>query len=285
MKKISILVMVASLMFVSVAVGQEITQSAGPHNLEFGLMCYHFDYEEDLTPPLKSTEDGWLPGIYLGYVYQKPDDLYTKVFIEFTDADTDYDGTTMAGIPVTGTTDNTFFRFEWDIGYTFDTQEGSSLCPYTGYGYRSWMRGLGGTAPYDEKYTWHYIPIGIKGDLELNDRWSVGANIAARLMFGGEIAIYYSDIDPGYNDPEVDLGDEIGWFFEFPVRYRFDSNWSFVGTPWYEYSEIGKSDETYLTYYGAPVATVYEPASTTHQYGINFGVTYSFQHQFLISKN
>lgn len=45
-------------------------------------------------------------------------DPYTKVFVEYTRADTDYDGSLDDGTP--DTADNIFFRFEWDIGYTFD---------------------------------------------------------------------------------------------------------------------------------------------------------------------
>ena len=51
-------------------------------------MDYHFDYEEDVPSPLKSKEEAWLPGFYLGYTYKKKDDPYTRLFIEYTNADT-----------------------------------------------------------------------------------------------------------------------------------------------------------------------------------------------------
>ncbi len=244
--------------------------------LEFAVMYYNFDYEEELDPPFKSTEEGWLPGLYLGLGHSMKDAVYTKLFIEYSEAETDYDGSTQSGIPVKDKTDNDFFRFEINLGYTFSIDKGFSLTPYTGYGYRSWDRGLGGSVPYDEKYHWSYIPLGIKANLEITDRWSIGTNAAARIMFGGKMKVYLSKVDPGFNNPTVDLGDKGGWFAEVPMRYKFAERWSVVGTPWFEYSEIGKSNEEILTFYGASRYTIYEPASETYQYGMKLGVVYWF---------
>jgi len=242
-----------------------------PHHVELGFMYYNFDYEEDLPSPFKSTEEEWLPGFCLSYTYKDKDEFYTKAFVEYTDADTDYDGTTQVGVPVKDTTDNIFFRFELDIGYTFDSGEKSSVSPYIGWGYRYWERGLGGALPFDETYTWQYIPVGIRADFELNDKWDIGANVAARFMFSGKMRA-----DSSGFDFKVDLDNETGWFAEIPIRYKFSPSWSLVVTPWYEYSEIGKSDPVYTIFEGRFILSAYEPSSTTDQYGINFGVQYSF---------
>ena len=247
-----------------------------PHNIELGFMYYYFDYEEDVPAPFKSTEEEWLPGFYLGYAYSKKNDPFTKLFVEYTQADTDYDGTTQAGVPVKDTTENIFFRFEWDVGYAFDAGKRSSFTPYVGYGYRYWERGLQGPAPFDERYTWHYVPVGIRADIELNDTWNIGANVAARIMFEGKMRAFLSQIDSSASDFRVDLGNKTGWFAEVPIRCHFSGPWSFTVTPWYEYSEIGKSDEVNIIYVGGLIARAYEPASTTHQYGVNAGLVYSF---------
>jgi hypothetical protein len=244
--------------------------------LEFGLTYYNFDYEEEPDPPLKSTEEEWLPGLYLGLGHSIKDALYTKLFIEYSQGETDYDGTTQAGVPLTDKTDNDFFRFEIDLGYTFSIDEGFSLTPYTGYGYRSWDRGLGGPAPFDEEYRWNYIPLGIKADFEITDRWSMGAHVAARIMFDGKMRACLSQVGPGFNNPTVDLGDKVGWFAQVPIRYKFAECWSVVSTPWYEYSKIGKSNEEILSLYGIPDRIIWEPASETYQYGIKMGVVYWF---------
>jgi len=38
--------------------------------LEASFTPFHIDYREDVTPPLKSTESGWLPGFGLAYGYK-----------------------------------------------------------------------------------------------------------------------------------------------------------------------------------------------------------------------
>lgn len=248
------------------------------NNIEFGFTYYCFDYSEDVPSPLKSEDEGWLPGLYLDYAHEKKDDPYARLFVEYTTADTDYDGTTQApeANSITDTTDNVFFHLEWDLGYTFDSGEKFSITPYIGYGYRYWKRGLGGPAPFDEKYTWHYFPVGIKTDCELNDKWNIGLNVAARFMSGGQMRAYLSHIDADASDFRVDLGDKTGGFAEMPIRCRFSPAWSLSGTPWYEYSEIGRSNQVYVLSPGSSLGLWHEPASTTHQYGIRVGLVYSF---------
>ncbi|UCG80882.1 MAG: hypothetical protein JSV60_00955 [Desulfobacterales bacterium] len=250
----------------------ERTRLRKPNMFQFGLMYYYFDYEEDLSFPLKSTEEGWLPSVYLAYTYNMKNDPYTKVFVEYTRADTDYDGSLDDGTPWTDTTDNIFFRFEWDIGYTFDGGDKYSVTPYVGWGSRYWKRGLGGPRPFDEKYSWQYIPVGVRAEFELHDKWDVGANVAVRFMFGGKMRAESS----AFNF-KVDLGNKVGWFAEMPIRYLFSTVWSFVAAPWYEYSEIGESNQVLIIDSGSTIRGPYlEPDSTTYQYGVNVGLVYSF---------
>jgi hypothetical protein len=77
---------------------------------------------------------------------------------------------------------------------------------------------LGGPQPFDEKYTWQYIPLGVRAGFELHDKWDVGANVAVRLMFDGKMRAESS----AFNF-KVDLGNKVGWFVEMPVRYLFST--------------------------------------------------------------
>ncbi len=254
------------------------------HNsLQFGLMYYYYDYKETLTPPEKSTESGWLPGIYLGYEYKKPSDIYTKLYGHIAGGDLTYDGATQPGnVPLSFDHSHFFFKFEGNIGYTVPLSDKFLLIPYTGYGYRYWRRGeseyvksvfipsIGVVRIHDTKeiYTWSYVPIGLKIDYMINDKWSIGGTAAVHFMFGGEMTAYESEWNPSGSDLKFNLGNEPGYYFEIPIIYRFDKNWSMVGKFWYEYSEIGKSNVL--------AGGEYEPASKTHQYGVNFGVSYLF---------
>ncbi|HVO64927.1 MAG TPA: hypothetical protein VMT12_00460 [Syntrophales bacterium] len=251
-------------------------------SFELSFMYYYFDYKEDLPAPFKSTESGWLPGVYIGWYYNKKNAVYSKVFFEFSYGDTEFDGTTQAGTPIKFKEDNHqfLFRGEWDIGYNFGLTKDISIKPYTGYGFRLWDRGYAkrtaAYTSYKERYYWHYIPVGIMADFNVGDKLSIEPNAGARIMFYGKMTAYFSEVDPGYNDPEFKLGNKVGWYAEIPLKYRLSQSWSIVVKPWYEYSAIGESDVSALTYYGALSGYYYEPTSKTNQYGVNVGVIFSF---------
>jgi hypothetical protein len=243
------------------------------YNLEFALMYWKLDYKEDLPAPKKSTENGWLPGVYLGFSYNNKNDFYSKMFLEFSFGDIEFDGTTQAGTPIRFSNDNRqiFFRGEWNVGYNLAIKENVSIKPYTGYGYRYWERGQASVTAtyisYKEKYYWHYIPVGIAAEFNCGKKVVIEPNVGLRLMFYGKMTAYFSELYPASNDPEFKLGNKIGYYAELPVRYKFSQAWSLVVKPWYEYSEIGQSDI---------VDGFYEPSSTTKLYGVNFGVVFSF---------
>jgi hypothetical protein len=240
-------------------------------SVEFGFMYYYYDYKETLPPPLKSTESGWLPGIYLSYDYKKASDIYFKLYGTIAGGNLTYDGTTFSGTPASFNHSQFLFKFEGDIGYTAPINEKLLLIPYTGYGYRYWRRGetetIAGVTFIKEVYTWSYVPVGIKVDYAIDDKWNIGGNAAVHFMFGGRMTAYFSETDSALPDLEFDLGNVPAYYFEIPVSYKFDKNWTITGTLWYEYSEIGKSNV---------VSGLYEPDSTTNQYGINVGVSYLF---------
>jgi hypothetical protein len=257
-------------------------QTFANHHIEFSLMYNYFDYKEDLPAPKKSTEQGWLPGFYLGLDYNKRDDLYSKIFFEFSFGNLKYDGTTQLGTPIAFTDDNYqfLFRGEWDIGYNFAATKDIAIIPYVGYGYRYWSRGQATVtstySSYNEKYYWHYIPVGIRADIDISKKLAIEPNVGLRLMFYGRMTAYFTDLDPKYNDPEFKLGNRIGYYAEIPFKYKLSQVWSVVIKPWYEYSEIGQSDTVPVTYNGALNSYAYEPSSRTHQYGLNVGLVFSY---------
>ncbi len=101
---------------------------------------------------------GWIPQVRLGYSYVADDRLYFRAFGETSvaDDDTDYDGSTMSGVPLKDTTRNDFARLEMNAGYTYRGNLPFSITPYAGLGYRYWKRDIG----YNETYSWWYIPVG-----------------------------------------------------------------------------------------------------------------------------
>ncbi len=246
-----------------------------PSSIKLGLTYFYFDYKEDLVMPAKSTEYGWLPGVYLDYTFKKKSSVYAKVFLSYASADITYDGSTSVGTPVKYTNQSArMLKFEANIGYAIPLCKNFLLIPYLGYGYHYWERGDPNylaefnTLTYQEVYKWHYIPVGIKADFNITDRLNISASAAANFMFYGQMTAYFSKIPIGYPDMDFTLGNRIGFYAEIPVTFKFTNNIGISVTPWYEYSSFGESD---VNGYG-----FYEPSSKTNKYGINAGILFSF---------
>jgi len=249
-------------------------------SLDLGLGYHYYDYREDLTLPLKSTESGWLPSVYASYAYRWPF-LYTRLYGDFAGGELTFDGSTQGGTPVRFTDSlQRFFKIEWNIGYVQQVGEKFQLTPFIGYGYRYWLRGRARNTPtfstFEEEYQWSYLPAGLKADYAINGRWGVAATMAVNFMFNGKMKAKMSQILAGAGDLDLTLGNEPGFYAELPVTCRLTPNWAIVGTPWYEYSQIGRSNSLNITQNNSVVGFAFEPPSRTHQYGFRVGASYSF---------
>ncbi len=254
-----------------------------PENLlQLDFRISYFDYNEDLPPPNKSTETGWLPGAAVSWTRTRPGSVYARTFLEFSSGDIEYDGTTQNGMPITNSNSNQFlFRVEANVGYTFRSGD-LIFSPYTGFGYRYWKRGDSEVIQMGqvnvgfvrEDYQWMYVPLGLRAVYPFGGQFSVEPNAAVRFMFWGRMTAYLTDIGYG-SDPTFDLGNKPGWVVEIPIRYRVSRNWSLSLTPWYEYSAIGQSDVVPVRN-GPFTEFFYEPSSRTHQFGFNLGAGYIF---------
>ena len=239
--------------------------------LKMGFMFYHFDYKED---------EGWLPGTFISYTFKKNSIFYSRIYSHYAAAEITYDGATQTGTPINFSNDpQKFFKLQWDFGYPWPIRDNFVLTPYSGMGYRYWERGeakitAASYTNYKEVYSWGYIPVGLKIDYDINDRWRVGGNVAANFMFGGRMKAYLSEVLAG-PDLDFSLGNEVGWYAELPVTYRITNNWALTVTPWYEYSTTGQSDTQYF-HYGGSLYSTYEPSSKTNQFGISLSADLSF---------
>ena len=256
--------------------GDDKEKGGGDSGIEFdlGLMYYHVDYKEDVPPPLKSEESGWLPGLYAGLKIIAPRKVYLNTYVEYSSDELDYDGSNQIGTPVKGKSSATFLRFQFNIGYTVPVKSNILLSPYIGYGYRSWERGIKGASPFDETYIWHYFPVGLSSQFILNDKWSVNPGFEARFVYKGSMKVEFND--PNYNQLDFTLGNKTGFKFEAPIKYNITETWAITGNPWYSISEIGESEFETLTYSGVPIGLAQEPSSETNQLGFNLIFSYKF---------
>ena len=251
--------------------------AAGLSYLDAGITYYKYDYKEKITPPLKSTEKGWLPGLYIEGAYRGEDiPAFGRLLLEFSNDKTKYDGSTRDGSPVKDNTRNLFLTLEWDFGYTFENvwKSNVDLTPYSGLGYRFWDRGLQGGFPFNEEYSWNYLPLGLRADYSITRQWSIALDLSARLMFNGEIKIDKVLFESAgqffvIRDVELDLGNKVGYKIQAPIRFEISKKTAFVINPWYERSAIGKSNVFVLEQTATSFKGVFEPSSDTNQYGIH----------------
>lgn len=258
---------------------REYEECQNNHLIMLGAKCYNYDYKEDLPPGRKSTELGWLPGIFILLNVNTISIIHNRFLVEFTDAKTKYDGTTQSGSPVKDNTRNNFLTLETDIEFNIELTSSFILTPYIGIGYRYWYRGGSEKpdyAPYSEDYSWYYVPIGIKPIIKIGKNVIWDFDIVVKIMFNGKIRVNMTDTHPLYNSPKADLGNKPGFKIGTSLNFKMARDIIFVLNPYYEYSAIKKSNTFIITYNSNPYAYGYEPSSTTYQYGLDLGIGYQF---------
>jgi hypothetical protein len=243
------------------------------HRFDLAFSPLYYDYAEELTPPLKSTEYGWLPGVAAGYTYWGDAiPVYGALFFSYAGGDLTYDGSvqdqTGQVYPYVSTSPAGISNVHVRAGYIFKRVGGAALdlAVYTGYGYHFWSRNIAGGPPvgYLEEYSWSFIPLGVEGEWRLGSRWSVGLGIAARFMVAGEIMVERSD----FGNPTLTLGNEPGWAAALPVSFSIAHSWAVILELGYESSAIGESNPSPPDVNGSYIM---EPASHTDQFRISVG--------------
>jgi hypothetical protein len=222
----------------------------------------YFDYAEELTPPLKSTENGALAAIEAGYEHRFGPRLpWASVFASFSPSSTEFDGSTNSPVmPVVSTTANHFLKLEGRVGIAV-----GAVDLYAGLGYRYWLRRL----DYDEYYSWGYGIFGLRYLPAYGfvlDNLRVGLDFSLRPTFDGKLQL--ENYEAGVETAVLNLKERLGARIELPVQYRFSPRFSLTFSPWYEFSAIGGSDKVTLYRNGAAYKTAREPSSQTHQYGL-----------------
>jgi hypothetical protein len=249
------------------------TSGAPTHRFHLAFTPLYYDYEEELTPPLKSAEYGWLPGLSVGYTYWGDAvPIYGLLSFDYAGGDLTYDGSvqdqTGQVFPYTSTSPAGVSKFQARAGYLFKRIGGSTLdlAVYTGYGYHFWSRDIGGGPPtgYLEEYSWSYLPLGTEAEWRFGGRWSIGLDLAVRFMVSGSIYIER----PEFGNPTLTLGNKPGWLISLPVAFSVVRNWAVFVQFGYETSAIGESNPSPPDQNGQYIL---EPSSSTHQFWISMG--------------
>jgi len=194
------------------------------HRITFGPMFYHRDYSEDLTPPVKSDENGFLYGIHGSYDFVKSCSIYFGLEGEYSKGRVHYDGSlvdlmTMDVIPYKDRTTSEIVNGEVRIGYTGCALDGYFRTYFIGIGYHNWYRGRTENLidDYSETYYWHYLALGYRHEFCLSERWDFGVYIKVMAMI--EPRMEASNVNGVFNLGEEELHGEI----ELPLTFHLCS--------------------------------------------------------------
>ncbi len=241
---------------------------------EFGLGTRYttFKYEEELASPAKSTETATYPSLMAEARLFVMDNTYFQVSYEDAkNVNSHYDGAALStGAPVQGTDPLSFRTIEGTFVIALGPVSG-----YMGYGNRKWDRFLSGGSGYREIYTWNYSSVGFQFWFSRGTPFEVAFDTCLRTTNGGKIKVITSETVSGGEDSQMSLGSRKGYRLSVPMIYHHES-FAFSASPFYELSQIGESNVvTNATLAPTPGTGIQEPGSHTHQYGIEFLMTFS----------
>ena len=228
------------------------------------IAAIDFSYTEYGQGMTLDEDNGGIFGLRLGIEHVTSECLWMRGIGSYQiGTNIIYRGHYMDGTPVVGHGALHFvWNIEGDMGYSLRESK-FLLVPYVGIGYRYWHRGktedLAGD--YNEKYSWGYVPVGLKFVYGLSDRILVGIDIALTLPFDMSMEAEVGDGN------KFDLGWRPGFKASLPLEFNLTKRVALSLIPSYQYWTIGSSKA---------VNGLYEPESVTQQLGGFLAISWYF---------
>ncbi len=241
----------------------------------------HTQYHENVNPISGGDdESGFMPGFGIGASALIPmhpgnagsPDFYTSLNYDFNAGDIKYAGHYQSGGAVDATDNAVQQRIEARIGVGFPLLGGGESIPFVAGGYQFWNRNINiqGQIGSDEFYRSGLVGAGWKFDQPIGRNFVVSVTPEFLGLVGGSISI--NDLPFGGRgfgvtpEERVELGldDALGAHLHV-----------FAKADWEHFNYSG-THPFYFIFDGYNYGYVYEPFSTTTQFGMNVGVSYSF---------
>jgi hypothetical protein len=240
-------------------------------NLSAGFM--HTQYHENLPPGTGDDENGFTAGFGVGASVLLPEhglpgnaDLYTALMYEFSAGNLDYGGHFLISNKPAQATDRAVFnRIEARLGLGFPLEGGAEFIPFLAAGYQAWNRNIDTTGAIgtDEFYHSGLFGGGMKLDLPIASRTVLSATAEAFALVGGGIALNNFDINHSLG---VSAEERISLGMDYDISGPFHV---FATGFWEHFNYAGFKPTVNSDF-------LFEPLSTTTQFGGNLGVAYSF---------
>jgi len=249
----------------------------GP-DLFLGADLTNFNYREfDTNGREVDRERGVLPGVRIT-ARTSEDRLFARIDGTYHAGTVNYDGETQSGTPVTTDTDTRLLTIAADVGHWFGP------APYTWGAYlhlarRNWDRdiqsrpGVGGIY---EEYRWSELGLGVRHVWEppTGSTWHQELTGTLLRATSGTIFVRLSDVDPGYDDTTLNLGDRTGFRLRYTASHDMGERTLRI-EPYLEYWEFGRSNTEIITANGSNTAyTVTEPRSESTRIGVAVGLVF-----------
>jgi hypothetical protein len=233
----------------------------------------HQQYHENLA--VGDDESGYMPGFGINIGALLPTyagrlsapDIYTNLGYEFNAGNINYAGHYQSGQPVDLIDNAVMNRVEARLGVGLPLMSGDEIILFAAGGYQAWNRNINqkGGIGTDEFYHSGLFGGGLKLDMPIANTLVASATGELLGLAGGGITANGEDFGRGFGvtpEERVQLG------LDEAVRPRIHV---FAGAFWEHFNYSG----THPEYYGNE-GYIYEPFSTTTQFGANLGVGYSF---------
>ena len=261
-----------SLLTSAPVLAQEVNQhaeiAAAETNINLSVGFMHTNYSEG-SP---DSEEGFTPGFDVGgsvlltSVFPNID-LYSMLSYQFNAGNLTYNGHYLyTGQPVTATDRAVFNQIDARLGLGLPIDGGAmEAIPFISAGYKAWNRNVENknVIGTDEFYSSALVGGGVKLDIPVTSAVVVSGTAEMQAMVGNHLSADSLGLgwDLGDSAQErISLG--VDDALSGPLHLQASANWT--------HFNYAGSKPTAETYY------FYEPLSTTNQFGINLGVSYSF---------
>ncbi len=273
-KRVGSSMLAAALLIIPAARAASPEVESAETMMSIGVGALHTQYHENLNPG--DDENGAAAGFGVGVSGLIPfypgrpaaPDLYTSLNYEFNAGDLDYGGHYIAtGAPAQATDNAVFNRIEARAGIGFPLGE-SELIPFVAAGYQSWNRNINnkGVIGTDEFYHAGLFGGGLKLDVPLTPQ--LVASATGEFLAVAEAGISANGIGVigslgAAGEARITLG------LDYAITPRLHA----FASVYFDHFNYAGSRPNYRV---LPGYYVYEPLSTTTQFGGLAGVGYSF---------
>ncbi len=208
------------------------------------------------------TEDGWLPGLYLGgkWIFDQQHSLRARA--DYFNGNLSYNGSTFSGAPISNLKTKDWI-LNIEIGGDIQLNERVSL--NLGLAQQIWNDDM--VSSFVRKTTYSYLPVGLTYNFTpqlwlkaVQYYWLVGYNQTNMSMVPHT---------PPYSDVKMKQPSGTGWAFELGWTANNNAKVNLEGTIYYREWHVNQSENAV-----SGGQTVYEPANKTDILGFNLGVIF-----------